>query len=610
LLVRDPAYQNLSAAEQRRISAIGLDEGVGVARMAMGPDQSDAETARLNRQTAPAIGGGSMNDGPAALSDSGPFAANVAARKAMLARGIDPDTLLPMTGSEAVPNTRRTHTAKNGQGPLAIAAGIDADQPYAVMAYMAATKQMHFNRDVNRWMTAEGREYNADLSRLSPDELAEFNKAGRQMVSIESRIDMQREQARLESILIDPRRGRGFGESFQNRIDFNNARTSPATSVESMDYGDPANAISPFNADMGTGELTGRGVFDPAGGKRFINDLWRGVNAAVNTAAEPVAQVIDMGMAAVGVGYTALTGKSADMPMISFTSKAVAAGATTEELAHAVNPVYSVLVAGYEAKQAVERGDAGALYELTGALAGGAAAFKGATRMPGFEPGVFSAGTKAVASDLLTGTKTAFGGVIDDMATAYMSNTGMLLRAVPDGPSSGRTASTVGLSSEDAPVLQGDASRARIVQQIGEGVQPTLQAIWELDPDARVGFRGSLASGMKNDTKLGPNGERVAFDGFVSTKGGQPYTGPQGYDVDYFIVSDKLADQLGNKWFMDAADLPGEPLRSPLSEFKKTLSSDPGLSGMKPGKPEFRVFSEQDMTRRIPLDDPQYYFIP
>lgn len=167
-----------------------------------------------------------------------------------------------------------------------------------------------------------------------------------------------------------------------------------------------------------------------------------------------------------------------------------------------------------------------------------------------------------------------------------------------------------GVSFEDALILQGDASRARIVQQIGEAAQPTLEAIRKLDPNARVGFRGSLASGLKNDTKLGPNGERVPFDGLVSTKNGKTYNGPQGYDADYFIVSDKLADQLGNKRFMDAADLPGNPLGSDLRGFNKALRSDPSLSGMKPGKPQFRVFSEEDMAGKISPDDPQYYFIP
>ncbi len=170
-------------------------------------------------------------------------------------------------------------------------------------------------------------------------------------------------------------------------------------------------------------------------------------------------------------------------------------------------------------------------------------------------------------------------------------------------------ASAAGLSFEDALVLQGDASRARIVQQIGDAAQPTLQAIRTLDPNARVGSRGSLASGLKNETKLGLNGERVPFDGFVKTWYGKPYTGPQGYDADYFIVSDNLADRLGRQRFMDATRLKDPALRMSLNAFGDALRSNPGLSGMKLGKPQFRVFSTDDMLGRIPPDDPQYYFI-
>lgn len=166
------------------------------------------------------------------------------------------------------------------------------------------------------------------------------------------------------------------------------------------------------------------------------------------------------------------------------------------------------------------------------------------------------------------------------------------------------------LSFEDALVLQGDASRAQIVGYLGDAVQPTLEAIWRLDPTARIGFRGSLASGLKNETKLGPNGERVAFDGFVSAKNGKPYTGPQGFDADYFIISDRLAKQLGNERFMDAALLPDKALGASLIEFNKNLRSNPLMSKLKPGEQQFRVMSTDYVSRKIPLDDPQYYFFP
>jgi RHS repeat-associated protein len=105
------------------------------------------------------------------------------------------------------------------------------------------------------------------------------------------------------------------------------------------------------------------------------------------------------------------------------------------------------------------------------------------------------------------------------------------------------------LSFEDSLVVRGDASRARIVQTIADAAQPSLESILKLDPNARIGFRGSLVDGLKNHTKLGMNGERVAFDGIVATKKGVPYNGPQGYDADFFVVSDDLAAQFSKKTF-------------------------------------------------------------
>lgn len=53
-------------------------------------------------------------------------------------------------------------------------------------------------------------------------------------------------------------------------------------------------------------------------------------------------------------------------------------------------------------------------------------------------------------------------------------------------------------------------------------MEPHLQAIRALDPDAVVGFKGSLARGFK-----GPHKKSVPFDS-------------SDFDVDAFIVSDTL----------------------------------------------------------------------
>jgi hypothetical protein len=165
------------------------------------------------------------------------------------------------------------------------------------------------------------------------------------------------------------------------------------------------------------------------------------------------------------------------------------------------------------------------------------------------------------------------------------------------------------ISFEDNLVLRGDASRAQIVQEIGNAAQPSIKSILELDPNARIGFRGSLADGLKNPTKLGTNGERVAFDGVVATKGGAPYIGPQGYDADFFVMSDGLAAQLGNKpFFRDAARLDSS-LKSVFNDFGQTLRNNPILSGMKPEPPTFRVFTQNEILRKLNAGDAQIYFL-
>ena len=209
------------------------------------------------------------------------------------------------------------------------------------------------------------------------------------------------------------------------------------------------------------------------------------------------------------------------------------------------------------------------------------------------------------------------GQLVNERLLNLQVQNGTIAYAVRPGSSSvGSVASEFGntgraaLPVEDALVLQGDASRARIVQAIGEAAQPSVKALLALDPEARVGFRGSLANGLKNDTKLGPNGERVPFDGVVATKNGQPYTGPQGYDADFFVVSDNLATRLGNKPFFRNAVRLDTSLNGVFGDFGTGLQSNPLLSGMKVEPPTFRVFTSTEIQKKLNAGDAQIYFIP
>ena len=80
----------------------------------------------------------------------------------------------------------------------------------------------------------------------------------------------------------------------------------------------------------------------------------------------------------------------------------------------------------------------------------------------------------------------------------------------------------------------GGISRESIISKLRENVD--LSTVHRLDPDAQIGIRGSLATGRK-----GPHKGNAPFD-------------PNNFDVDAFIVFDKLAGQFSNKeWFRDGA---------------------------------------------------------
>ncbi|MDY7574614.1 hypothetical protein [Actimicrobium sp. CCI2.3] len=111
---------------------------------------------------------------------------------------------------------------------------------------------------------------------------------------------------------------------------------------------------------------------------------------------------------------------------------------------------------------------------------------------------------------------------------------------------------------------------------------------------------------MKNHKKLGINGERVAFDGTVATKNGMPYTGLQGYDADFFVVSDVLAAKFYKRTFFKDITKLDESLKGTFKEFGNAMQSNPILSGMKAEVPSFRVYSTAEIDKK---SGSQYYFL-
>ena len=185
------------------------------------------------------------------------------------------------------------------------------------------------------------------------------------------------------------------------------------------------------------------------------------------------------------------------------------------------------------------------------------------------------------------------------------------LASPPRGPSGPRLIPNPAL--EEALILAGNAKRVQIIGTVERAAQPSIEAILRLDPNARIGFRGSLTDGLKGEHKIDAKWNRVAFDGNVAykldnkTRRYEAYDGPQGFDVDFSIVSDKLAARLDAKYprmkrFRDAALLEDGPLTLSIERLNGDLQNVPG---MKRGLPQFRIFTEQEMARK---SSPPYYF--
>ena len=132
-------------------------------------------------------------------------------------------------------------------------------------------------------------------------------------------------------------------------------------------------------------------------------------------------------------------------------------------------------------------------------------------------------------------------------------------------------------------------TREGIVGKLGGIVQPQLRTIGELDSEALVGFRGSLARGFKGEHK-----------------GGTPFD-VNDFDVDAFIVSDKLASQYPkNIPFRNGARVGLGEVQSSIDQSLRQL---PEFSGLRNEPFTFRVYTQREMQKMQMKQDPQYFFI-
>ncbi|WDV05473.1 hypothetical protein [Lysinibacillus irui] len=127
-------------------------------------------------------------------------------------------------------------------------------------------------------------------------------------------------------------------------------------------------------------------------------------------------------------------------------------------------------------------------------------------------------------------------------------------------------------------------TRTEIMNTVQNTMSPAAKKIKEIDPDAKVGYRGSLATGQK-----GPHKGNAPFD-------------PTDFDIDAFIVSDKLASQFPPSTTWKAGTQIKE-IRQMQKEIDKTLKSS--LDGIrkvdKKGRPDnftFRIYTQEEFISK------------
>ncbi len=130
-------------------------------------------------------------------------------------------------------------------------------------------------------------------------------------------------------------------------------------------------------------------------------------------------------------------------------------------------------------------------------------------------------------------------------------------------------------------IIRGIRSEAKRVM----GKSKIMSLIKKLDGDAKFGYRGSLARGKKHIDKGGGN--------FM----------PDDFDIDAFVVSDKLAKMIeengGNVKWRDLAEIPG--LEGQIDKLKKELANK--FEGM---RDEFsiRVYTKEQFKKMDLTKDP------
>ncbi|MDQ0227741.1 LXG domain-containing protein [Metabacillus niabensis] len=128
-------------------------------------------------------------------------------------------------------------------------------------------------------------------------------------------------------------------------------------------------------------------------------------------------------------------------------------------------------------------------------------------------------------------------------------------------------------------------TRTEIMNTVQSTMSPAVKKIKGIDPDAKVGYRGSLATGQK-----GPHKGNAPFD-------------PTDFDIDAFIVSDKLASKFKPeiKWRSGTRINEIEQLQIQID--KSLKESLPGMRKVnKRGRPDnftFRIYTQEEYNHKF-----------
>jgi filamentous hemagglutinin len=90
-------------------------------------------------------------------------------------------------------------------------------------------------------------------------------------------------------------------------------------------------------------------------------------------------------------------------------------------------------------------------------------------------------------------------------------------------------------------------------------------------------------------------------------KGGAPFD-PGNFDVDAFIVSDKLAGEFGSRVrFRSGAEI--DDIADIQSSIDASLRQNPAFAGLRQDPFTFRSYTQQEIMRLQAKPDAQYFFL-